>query len=176
MKMYVQTKTADGQEYYYVHVGSETHGRPTYIMWVKKSLLKADEQGKFYLELPLRGCDVKRGKKESTLILNHGSSNLYYFLIECGYRGSSHIDEISTDSEDVQVFYFDKYASERGSLGISQGVLVLTKAPKIKIKWRRSGRLYGKPSSGITILYVDGRQENLEDIEEEDLNELKEEV
>ena len=174
MKTYVHTKIAEGQEYYYVHVGSETHGRPTYIMWVKKSLLKADESGKLYLELPMRGCDVKHGKKESTLILNHGSLNLYYFLIECGYRGDSHIDEIIADAEDVQTFYFYEYASERGSLGISQGVLVLTKAPKIKIKWRRSGRLYGKPSSGVTVLYLDGRQENLEGIEEEDLEELKE--
>ena len=174
MKMYVSEKTAEGQTYYYCHIGSERHGRPTYTMWVSKSLLQQDEQGRLYLEFPVKGCDIRQGKKESTLILKHGGLNLYHFVIECGYRGNSHIDEISADAEDVQTFYFYEYASERGSLGVSQGVLVLTKAPKIKIKWYRSGRLYGKPSNGITVLYSDGKVENLEGIEEEDLEELKE--
>ena len=173
MKCYVSEKTAEGQTFYYCHIGSETHGRPTYTMWVSKSLLKADEQGRLYLEFPVKGCDVRQGKKESTLILKQGDLNLYHFVIECGYRGSSSIDEIITE-EPVQTFYFEEFASERGSLGISHGVLALTRSPKIKVKWSRSGRLYGKPASGITILHLDGSIENLEGIEEEDLEELKE--
>jgi hypothetical protein len=173
-KVYVHTKEADGQTFYYVYVGRETHYKPTYIMWVSKSLLRQDEQGRFYLEFPVKGCDVRQGKKESTLILKNGDLNLYHFVIECGYRGDSHIDEIIADAEDVRTFYFYEYASERGSLGVSQGVLVITSANKIKIKWHRSGRLYGKPASGITVLYEDGRVEQLEGIEEEDLEELKE--
>jgi len=61
-------------------------------------------------------------------------------------------------------------------LGVSSGVLVLTPAKKIKIKWHRSGRLYGKPSSGITILHLDGRVEELAGVEDEDLAELQEEI
>ena len=176
MKCYVSEKTAEGQTFYYCHVGSERHGRPTYTMWVSKSLLKSDEQGRLFIELPLAGCSLKQGKKESTLILKNGDLNLYHFVIECGYRGDSHIDEIIADAEDVQTFYFYEYASETGSLGVSQGVLVLTRANKIKIKWHRSGRLYGKPASGITVLYEDGRVEALEGVEEEDLAELQEEI
>jgi len=172
-RYYVSEKTAEGQTYYYIYVGSETHGRPTYTMWVSKSLLKADEQGRLFLEFPVHNCNIAVGKKQSTLILKHGNSNLYHFVIECGYRGSSSIDEIITE-EPVQTFYFEEFASERGSLGISHGVLALTRANKIKIKWHRSGRLYGKPASGITILHLDGSIENLEGVEEEDLEELKE--
>jgi len=171
-KVYVAEKTAEGQTYYYCHIGSESHGRPTYTMWVSKSLLKADENGRLYLEFPVHNCNIAVGKKQSTLILKHGGSNLYHFVIECGYRGDSHIDEIITE-EAVQTFYFEEFASERGSLGISHGVLALTRAKKIKIKWHRSGRLYGKPAQGITILYSDGRKEEIED--EEVLAELQEE-
>ena len=174
MKMYVQTKTAEGQTFYYCHIGAQSYYRPTYTMWVSKNLLQQDEQGRFYLEFPLAGCDIKRGKKESTLILKSGNNTLYYFLIECGFRGTATIDEVIAEDPETQCFYFDRYESERGSLGISHGALILTKAPKVKIKWHRSGRLRGKPSSGITILYEDGRVENIEGIEEEDLNELKE--
>jgi len=175
MKRYVSEKTAEGQTYYYIYVGFETHGRPTYTMWVSKSLLQQDEQGRLFLEFPVKGCDVRQGKKESTLILKHGGLNLYQFVIECGYRGDSHIDQIITE-EPFQTFYFEEYASERGSLGVSEGVLVLTRANKIKIKWHRSGRLYGKPACGITVLYSDGRVEQLSDVEEEDLAELQEEI
>jgi len=177
MKVYVYEKEVDGQKFYYCHIGAERHGRPTYTMWVSKSLLKQDEQGRLYLEFPVTGCDVRQGKKEHTLILKGGDLNLYYFTIECGYRGESHIDEIITEEPDqTQSFYFYEYQSETGSLGISQGALILTPAKKIKIKWHRSGRLYGKPDSGITILYEDGRVESVEGIEEEDLAELQEEV
>jgi len=173
MKCYVHTKTADGQTFYFLYVGRETHYRPTYTMWVSKSLLQQDEQGRLYLEFPVKGCDIRQGKKESTLILKSGDLNLYHFVIECGYRGSATIEEVIAE-DPVQTFYFDHYESERGNLGISHGVLVLTRANKVKIKWHRSGRLYGKPSSGIAILHLDGTIENIEDMEEEDLAELQE--
>jgi len=173
-KVYVGQKTAEGQTYYYCHIGAEDHYRPTYIMWVSKSLLKSDEQGRLFLEFPVHNCNIAVGKKQSTLILKHGNLNLYHFVIECGYRGDSHIDEIITEEPDqTQIFYFYEYASERGSLGVSQGALILSRANKIKIKWHRNGRLYGKPASGITVLYADGRKEEIED--EEVLAELQEE-
>jgi len=177
MKVYVYEKEVDGQKFYYCHIGAERHGRPTYTMWVSKSLLKSDEQGRLYIEFPLKGVSIKQGKKESTLILKHGDLNLYHLIIECGYRGESHIDEIITEELDqTQSFYFYEYASETGSLGVSEGALILTPAKKIKIKWHRNGRLYGKPDSGITVLYEDGRVEILENVEEEDLSELQEEL
>ena len=175
MKVYVYEKEVDGQKFYYCHIGSERHGRPTYTMWVSKSLLKQDDKGRLYLEFPVKGCDVRQGKKEHTLILKGGDLNLYYFTIECGYRGDSHIEEVIAE-ELFQPFYFYEYASETGSLGVSQGVLILTRASKVKVKWHRTGRLYGKPDSGITVLYEDGRVEILENVEEEDLSELQEEL
>jgi len=174
-KEYVSEKTADGQTYYFMYVGSETHGRPTYIMWISKSFLQQDEKGRYYLEFPINGCTIKQGKKENTLILKKGDMNLYNILIECGYRGGSTIDDVIAD-EPVQVFHYKVYSSPRGSTGISKGALILTKAEKVKVKWSRGGRLYGAPASGTTILYADGKKEDLYCVEEEDLQELKEEL
>jgi len=88
-KVYVNEKTADGQTFYHCQIGSEVHGRPTYIMWVSKSFLQQDEKGRYYIEFPINGCTIKQGKKETTLILKKGDSNLSNILIECGYRGGS---------------------------------------------------------------------------------------
>jgi len=175
MKVYVYEKEADGQTFYYCQIGAEVHYRPTYTIWVSKSLLKADENGRLYLEFPFKGCEIAVGKRETTLILKPGNKTLYNFLVECGYRGSATIEEVLADEETI-TYEYEHYESERGSLGVSRGVLVITPAKKIKIKWHRNGRLYGKPSDGITILHSDGRVESVEGIEEEDLAELQEEL
>jgi len=158
-RFYVYPKQVEGKTFYYLSVGRGFHYRPEYRVWVVKDLLK-EKEGYFYVDLPLQGCDLRQGKKD--LVLRKGDYNLFYILIECGYRGQSVIDKIIAD-EPSQIFYFDHYESERGSLGVSSGALVLTKADRVKVRWHRSGRLYGKPAEGTTIFYLDGRQEEIED-------------
>ena len=158
-RFYVYEKTVEGKTFYYTQVGRGFHYKPEYRIWVAKDLLK-EKEGQFYIDLPLTNCDLRQGKKD--LVLRKGDLNLFYVFIECGFRGQSVIDTIITD-EPYQAFYFDHYESERGSLGVSSGALVLTRSDKVKVRWHRSGRLYGKPSEGTTIFYLDGRQEEIED-------------
>ncbi|MFZ8804316.1 MAG: hypothetical protein ACO2PO_15205, partial [Candidatus Calescibacterium sp.] len=70
-------------------------------------------------------------------------------------------------------YKFWEYSSPRGSLGISEGVLVETSKETIKIKWERTGRLYGSAPKGITVLHIDGRVEELPIEDEELLKELE---
>jgi hypothetical protein len=157
-RFYVYPKQVEDKIFYYTQVGRGFHYKPKYRVWVAKDLLK-EKEGQFYIDLPLTGVDLRQGKKD--LVLRKGELNLFYVFIECGFRGQSVIDSIIVD--DPQVFYFDHYESERGSLGISSGALVLTRSEKVKVRWHRSGRLYGKPSEGTTIFYIDGREEMIED-------------
>jgi hypothetical protein len=157
-RFYVYPKQVEGKTFYFTQVGRGFHYKPEYRVWVAKDLLK-EKEGQFYIDLPLQGCDLRQGKKD--LVLRKGDFNLFYVFIECGFRGQSVIDAIITD--EPQVFYFDWYESERGSLGISSGALVLTKLDRVKVRWHRSGRLYGKPAEGTTIFYLDGREEMIED-------------
>jgi len=158
-KFWTSQKTVEGKTFYHISIGRGYHYRPEYRVWVDKVFLK-EQEGYFYVELPLQNCSLKQGKKD--LVLKKGDLNLFYIEIECGYRGQSVIDEVITDDEPM-VFYFDMYESERGSLGISHGALILTKSDRVKVRWHRSGRLYGKPEAGITIFYLDGKKEEIED-------------
>ena len=164
MKLYVTEKTIDSKTYYMVKIGLEAHYKPSYVMWVHHSFVKTDENGKFYVELPVINCQLAIGKKETTLVLRPGDQILYKLTIDCGYRGNSVIEEIETDGEEYQLFKYYEFVSERGNLGVSEGVLILTQASPVKVYWSRDGKLDGKAPAGVTVLYKDG----VVDIYEED--------
>jgi hypothetical protein len=172
-KHYLEKKVVDGKEFFYLPVGSEDHGRPTYILWVARRFVKTDEKGYNFIEFPVENCNIVRGKGKG-LILKEGDRNLYIFSIEAGFRGESSIDEVYCYGDEPEIYKFYEYHSPRGSTGIDEGVLVLTKSDKVRISWSRTGRLYGKPSRGVVVLYLDGRQEELDCVDNEDLQLLQE--
>jgi hypothetical protein len=167
MKMYVREKQAEEKTFYYVEIGAEDHYHPTFIIWVHPSFIKTDGSGN-YIEFPIRNCQIIKGKGKG-LILKKGDKNLFYFTIGAGFRGKSTIENIDCYGNECEVYKFFDYDSPRGSTGIDEGALILTKSEKVKIKWSRNGRLYGKAPKGITILYIDGREEQLECVDDEDL-------
>jgi hypothetical protein len=171
VKLYLYEKEADGKTFYYVEIGSETHGRPTYLLWINRRLLTQEciETRRFVF--PVKGAQIEQGKSDRTLILKLSSSkNVFYYSKGCGYRGESSVEVYNCD--DCKVFKFWEYSSPRGSTGISEGVLVETSKDAIKVKWERTGRLYGAPAKGIAILHIDGRVEELPIEDEELLKEL----
>jgi hypothetical protein len=74
------------------------------------------------------------------------------------------------------VYEFTEFRSPRGNLGIDAGALILTFSDKIKVFWSKSGRLYGAPDRGVKVLYLDGREENLSCVDDEELEFLNEEL
>jgi hypothetical protein len=172
VKLYLYKKEVDGKIFHYVEIGSETHGRPTYLLWINRKLLTEEliEARKFIF--PVRGARIEQGRSDRTLILKPDQGrNVFFYIKGCGYRGDSTVDVY--DCDDCKVYKFREYSSPRGSLGISRGVLVETSKESIKIKWSRTGRLYGSAPEGITILYIDGRVEELPVEDEEFLKELE---
>jgi hypothetical protein len=173
-KKYLGKKEVEGKVFHYLEIGSEIHYRPTYIMWVSKQFVKSDSNGD-YIEFPVEGCQLVKGKGKG-IILKKGDKNLFMFSVECGFRGESSIDEVYCYGDEPEVYKFYEYHSPRGSTGIDEGVLVLTKSDKVKISWSRTGRLYGKPGSGVVVLYIDGRQEELDCVDSEELEMLEKEL
>jgi len=173
-KWYLKIKSTENKRFYYTEVGSEAHGRPTYILWVSPKLVTW-EDGTPYLILPTDGR-IDRGMKPTTLILRPSSD---YWITDCyiesGYRGRSRFDVI--EPPDVEVYEYHHCRSPRGSLGISTGALlqVPSTRDRVTVKWWRDGRLYSKPPTGLTVMYRDGRTETLEGIEElEELEDIAE--
>jgi len=154
-RIWLEEKTADGKVFYFAKIGSELHERPSFILWVNPGLIKREENGLF-IEFPLANAELTKGKK--SLILRKGERNVFDVFVPCGYRGESWI-EILTPAD---VFGYEIWKSPRGSLGVGRGALVCTSAPMVKFSWKRTGRLYGSSPEGISIVHLDGREEQLE--------------
>jgi hypothetical protein len=171
VKLRLQQREFEGKVFYYVEIGSEAHGKPTYLLWIHKSLLSDELIEKKEFVFPVRGARLEQ-KSEDVLVLKPDESkNVFYFMKQCGYRGSSKVEIV--DGDDCKVYKFWIYRSPRGSLGVSEGVLVETSKDMIKVKWSRTGRLYGAPGKGITVLHIDGREEELPFDDESLLSELE---
>lgn len=163
-----------GNKYPFVDFGSEVHGRISFRLWVSGRLLEKDEEGDYVITFPKRGAKIERTQKGSLVLRPSTDTMVYNIYVPCGYRGDS---EITILSEHYEAFSYYIYHSPRGSLGVSKGMLV--NAPEgipLKYKWKRTGRLYGDPSEGITIVMPDGVEKQFEEVPDglEALQELKE--
>ena len=166
-------KEVEGRQFFYLDVGSEDHGRPSFRLWVNRKLVQEeikDDQIKHYLNFPVINAGVVRTEK-GTLVLRPAQDTVTYnVLIPCGYRGSSYLEVLNPEA---QIFLYDEYSSPRGNLGVSQGAIIVVPLGSVQIRWERTGRLYGSAPTGITKLYSDGREETIDQVEDvEDLNKL----
>ena len=139
-------------------LGSETHGCPSFRLWVSQKLVQEeikDDQIKHYLKFPVINAGIVRTEK-GTLVLRPAQDTVTYnVLIPRGYRGGSYLEVVSPEM--TQVYLYEEYSSLRGNLGVSQGAIIVAPLGSIKFKWERTGRLYGSAPTGITKLYPDGR-------------------
>jgi len=162
MMILANPKEIDGNTLYYVDINFFTpHQETIYRIWTEKSFL-TKKYGHLYLNLPVKNCDIKKCKKD--LILKNGDLNLFFVVLESCFNGQCTIDEVICDNPEL--FFITHYDSKSKSLLISHGALfVLTKSDFVKVKWYKSGRLYGTPSKGNTIFHIDGSiEENIEKV------------
>lgn len=136
-----------------VKVGSEVHGKPSFFLSgtvraiqkfvEERELIWTDPDVSVIYNLRLDGYDLIEDK-DSTLII------VYY---QCGWRGKSKIEG------PPQALTYKVYASQRGSLGISEGVIFSishSESEEVKISGRRDGRLYGKEEEfSLTLSWKD---------------------
>jgi hypothetical protein len=163
MKKRLEKITVEGKELYFFYLGASDYFKPVYRVFISRNLINFDDKD-IYVEFPLKGCELIK-KDNYNLILKQGDKNCFIFEIESGFRGTAEIEEIDAYQHEYSVYSYDIYRSERGSTGVSKGVIVLTDADKIKVKWKRDGRLYGKPAKGITVMYLNGNIEAIDRVD-----------
>ncbi|MFP3256984.1 MAG: hypothetical protein RXO36_04230 [Candidatus Nanopusillus acidilobi] len=130
---------------------------PQLRLWIDKSFLTKEDDG-WFVEFPIRNCDVIPMDNDKDLVVKPGESNLFYFFVEAGdgSDGKSVIDSIDTD----QTYQFFEYVYEWKDFSTSTGILIFTKADKVKVRWYRTGYLEDDQlAEGTTLLYADGRRE-----------------
>ena len=162
-------KEAEERRFYYADFGSEDHYRTTFRLWVHHKVVTFTDEGAPVLAHGTEGR-VDEGKSDATRILRPDPR--YWIAVvfcPCGYRGSSVITP-TTSGAHAEKFW--RYESPRGNLGVSEGALLVvpTTVDAVTVRWERTGRLYGAPASGTTIVYRDGR---VEELPETDLCEIE---
>jgi len=126
-----------GNKYPYLDIGCETHGRVRIRLWVSGRLL-TKEDDKYYLQFPVVNAKIFKTEKGNYVLRPAQGFAVHVYSIPCGFRGSSYIEIL--EPKDAEVFEFKSYRSALGRLGISTGVLIVTKADAvIKVKWWRTG-------------------------------------
>lgn len=167
-------RETEGKKFFYLDIGSETHGRPSFRLWVAGRLVQEetkDNQVYYFLKFPVLNAGIVKTEKGTLVLRPMMDSIVYNVLVPCGYRGSSSFEVVSP--EGAQVYPYEEYSSPLGNLGVSQGGIVVAPLGNIKVQWNRNGRLYGRAPSGVTTIYLDGREETIDRVEDvEDLNEL----
>lgn len=149
----------NGNKYPFLDIGSERHRRTSFRLWIEKELLSKSE-GDYFIYFPIMAT-IETTNKGSLVLRARASDNYhtYDILVKCGFRGGSEFDVLTPYK---QKFDYKIYKSQVGSLGISDGALIVSKEPQVKYKWRKTGRLYGKKAYGLTILKSNGKEENFD--------------
>ena len=171
-----------GRKFPFVDMGSEAHGRTSFRLWVsgrfvqprivdahavwdedRKTWYHPKVQDGYEMVFPVQNARIEKTPKGSLVLRPYKGSTLHNIMVPCGYRGGAGIDVLSPPVGDDDVFRYQEYRSARGNLGIDEGALVNcpTNMP-LKYRWHRTGRLYGAPSEGVTIIMPDGTEKDID--------------
>jgi len=171
-----------GRKFPFIDIGEEDHGKPSFRLWVSGRFVRPhiidahavwDEerqtwyhpkvQDGYEVVFPVHDARIEKTPKGSLVLRPYNGGIVHNIMVLCGYRGGADIDVVSLDFDSEDVFRYQEYRSPRGNLGIDAGALVNHPADTpLKYKWYRTGRLYGKPSEGVTIVMPDGTEKELD--------------
>jgi hypothetical protein len=177
-KVRIGKKEIEGKIYFYKDWGSEVHGKTSFRLWINRKLVKFDEEGEPYIEFPCVNAKIMRTEKGNLVLRGCEGWVVFRVGVICGYRGESYFEIL--DPKDCEIFEYKKFSSPIGSLGISRYALVNVPCSgldtTLKVKYSRTGRLYGEPSEWITIYYLNGTKDEILGIQDglEALKELEE--
>ena len=157
-KIRVEKKEVEGKTFYFLDVGEEEHGRPSFRLWINGQLVQSGDGDGEYISFPIHGRIIRTEKGNYVLRPEQGW-NTFRVGVPCGYRGTSTFEVLSKGAE---VFPFESWMSPQGNLGISKYALVSIPSDKVKVRWERDGRLYGDAPRGISIYYSDGKVEKVD--------------
>lgn len=163
----IKVKEVEGRKFFCIEVDD---CRSTFRVWINPFYYYEYLEGKVkkYFLGVFRNARIEKTQK-GTLVIKNGNNNIFFVRVKCGYRGTSSFEVLSSHLS-VHKFYYKH--SPNGSLGISEMGLIETAEDYVKIQWKRTGRLYGDPSRGVSIIKLDGSIVKLDDISDEEIEEI----
>ena len=171
LELGIDEKEADGIKFYYTEIASS---RASFRVWVNPSYyrneLEKNLKNKYLLGV-FRNARIEKTAK-GNYVIKRGTNNIFFIRVKCGFRGSSQIEVLSNP---INVVEFAYKHSPNGNLGVSACAMIETAEDFVKIQWKRSGRLYGAPDKGISIVRVNGSIESVDNLVEDEIKEIIEE-
>jgi hypothetical protein len=169
LEIEVNEKEAEGVKFYYTEIVSS---RASFKVWINPNYYKNElernlKNSKYTIGI-LKNARIEKTSKGS-IVIKRGSNNVFFIKVKCGFRGDS---EFKILSNVVNVIEFGYKHSPNGSLGVSACGLIETAEDYIKIEWKRSGRLYGQPSKGVSVIKIDGTIQKIDGIKSEEIQEI----
>lgn len=168
LEIYIKEKEVENKKFYCIEIDD---ARSTHRVWVNPFYFHDEIEGKqlkkYFLGV-FRNARIEKTQK-GTLVIKKGTNNIFFVRIKCGYRGTSTF-EILSNALSVHKFYYRH--SQNGSLGVSEMGIIETPEDYVKIQWKRTGRLYGEPSRGVSVIKLDGSVVKLDDISDEEIEEI----
>jgi hypothetical protein len=122
---------------------------------VSGSFVKLFETGGCEVKFPMVGWSLKQVRDGLFVARRDVVSMVCIYECRAGYRGSGSVEILSPEG----LFHvkYPLYASERGSLGVGEGVIFAAPVEcEVVLRWNRSGRLYGSPGSGLVGIRKSG--------------------
>lgn len=171
LEISVKEKEVEGKKFYCIEIEDT---RSTHRVWINPSYFHDEIEGKqpkkYFLGI-FRNARIEKTQKGS-LVIKKGNNNIFFVRIKCGYRGTSSFEVLSNASS---VHKFNYRHSPNGALGVSEMGVIETPEKYVKIQWKRSGRLYGEPSRGVSLIKLDGTVEKLDNISDQEMEEILDE-
>jgi hypothetical protein len=138
----------NGVIYYFSKFGSETHGKPSFILWISSKLIDPESESLVY---PLRAKLIQGNKNLVLKPVEIDNDYIFEVHSRAGFRGQSTIEIL--EPQDAVMLKFYQYHSPLGNLGISECGLILTPRFPIKLKVSRTGRTYDEPKNFNVIVW-----------------------
>src|SRR5690606_32106376 len=88
----VEYKETEDKKFFYTDVGSETHGRSSFRLWVSGRLVQKEvkfNRDFYFLEFPVVNAGIVKTEKGTLVLRPMPGSVVYNVLVPCGYRGGS---------------------------------------------------------------------------------------
>ena len=163
MTFNIKEKVVDGKKFNFIEIEDKSSKN---FIWLNSKYI--DEMNCNEVNGILTNASLLKTEKKN-IVIRKGTNNIFFIFVKCGYRGGSDIKVLSEHSNVIE-YCFNH--SPRGNLGISTVAIVETTIDHVKIEWKRTGRLYGSPSKGISIVRKNGLIETIENIDLKEIDEI----
>lgn len=161
IKFYPKTYLIENEFFFYNDFMGFNLKEINFRLWYHRSFIK-EKEGKMYISFPLKNASIKTIKTESGDDIHYitpSKNIIYVVVVHCGYQGNSQItfEDYTRGLLKTMAFWLPS-PFKNDDKGVSKGCIIEVEGTQpLNYEWRRSGKTFGEPKSGVTYVYPSGK-------------------